>query len=687
MRRGHSVQTAPGGKEALEVLATSAIELVLLDVQMPQMSGLEVLQAIRSADSTRHIAVLMVTANGDSEDVVVAFELGADDYITKPIDVTTAIARIQTQLLRKRAEDRVRESEERYALAAAGSNDGLWDWNLRTNDVYFSTRWKAILGHADDEIGDRIEEWFERIHAEDRPRVRREVESHLAGLTDYFESEYRIRSKPGGFLWMLTRGLARRDENGMTVRVAGSQTDITERKFVDALTGLPNRLQLAERLERGFQRSKYAGGQQFAVLVLDLDGFKVINNSIGLLAGDELLQWVAQRLQGSLRASDRIAPSRSEPGPVALVGEGHTLARLGGDEFVVLLQDVQNVHDATRVADRIHRTLAQPFHIDGREVFTAASIGIAVSGRSYTCHEDVLRDADTAMQRAKALGRGRTEVFDALMREHANQRLQLDGDVRRAIERHEFVPYYQPLIDLSTGSLVGFEALLRWRRPDRDVASPAEFLPLIEENGLVGPIGWRLLEDVCAQLHRWHASFPHASRLWVNVNFASQQLLEPGLATRLTGVLDETELLPEHMVIEVTEATAISNFTVTTQVLQTLRDARLRVVLDDFGTGHSSLACLDQLPITGLKLDPTFTGRQIRRSEILRAVVTLARDLGLTVTAEGIETREQCRQLYGVGCHFGQGYLFARPLDAEGATAAVRSQRSWLSSGDVHART
>ncbi len=675
-RRGHTVRTASLGKQALDILAADPIDVVLLDFQMADMSGLDILQAIRANHATRHVPVLMVTARAQSNDIVAALEQGADDYITTPRDFTVILARVQAQLLRKRTEDRLRDSEERYALAAAGSHDGLWDWNVRTNEVYFSQRWKAILGHTDQDIGSRIDEWFERIHADDRSRVRRDVESHLAGLTDCFESEHRIRASSGSYLWVLARGLATRDDDGMPIRIAGSQTDITESKVIDALTGLPNRLLLADRLERTFQHTRQQQGAQFAVLFLDLDGFKVINDSIGLMAGDELLQAVARRLEGSLRSVDRIALSRDgEPAPMT---DDHTVARLGGDEFIILLQSIRSVDDATRVADRMQQALARPFHIDGRDVFTAASIGVAVSGHAYTRPEDVLRDADTAMYRAKALGKGRTEVFDSLMRQQANARLQLDGDVRLAIERHEFLPFYQPLIDMRTGSLVGFEALLRWQHPERGIVSPAEFIPLLEENGLVVPIGRRFVQDVCSQLRAWHSTFPHAGRLWMNVNFASRQFLEPGLADRLVDILHDTGLAVDHLVVEITEATAISNLAVTTEVLQKLRDAGVRVVLDDFGTGHSSLACLDQLPITGLKLDPTFTSRQTKRSAILSAVVSLAKVLALTVTAEGIETPEQCRQLQDAGCDYGQGYLFARALDSDAATAAVAAHRLWL---------
>jgi PAS domain S-box-containing protein len=675
IRRGYTVATVASGREALAYVAAHPVALVLLDVQMPEMSGLEVLQALRQTQSSARLPVLMVTAKDQSEDIVTALELGADDYVTKPIDFPVTIARIRTQLSRKEAEDRLRESEERYTLAAAGANDGLWDWKLSTAEIYYSARWKAIIGYEDHEIGSSPEEWFERVHPEDRPRVKQDIEAHLAGLSSHFESEHRMRHKGGTFRWVLTRGMAVRDAEGVAVRMAGSQSDITEGKVVDALTGLPNRMLLIDRLERVLQHHQMHGESQFAVLFLDLDGFKVVNDSLGHLAGDDFLQAVARRLEASLRSTDVLTRASGEV-PHNGTNE-HTLARLGGDEFIILLHEVRGVLDATRVAARIQQSLSRPFRVAEREVFTTASIGIAVSGSGYTRSEDMLRDADTAMYRAKSLGKGRSEVFDVAMREQVLSRLQLETSVRLGLERHEFLPYYQPIIDLRTGRLTGFEALLRWRHPDRGIVAPLEFVPLIEENGLVLPIGRRFFQDVCGQLRRWRDGHPAASRLRVNVNFASQQFLEVGLPARLLESLDDAHLEPSSIVVEITERTAIGNFALTGDVLNELRLAGIEVVLDDFGTGYSSLACLNQLPISGLKLDPSFTGGQ-QRIEIIRAVVALAGSLNLTVTAEGVETIEQFVRFRELGCTYAQGYLFARPLDAEAAAEVIAQDRDWL---------
>jgi PAS domain S-box-containing protein len=572
----------------------------------------------------------------------------------------------------------LRESEERYSLAAQASNDGLWDWKVATNDVYFSTRWKAIVGHTDEEITNRPEEWFDRVHPQDLPAVRRDLDAHLEGQTPLFVSEHRVRHKSGAFRWVLVRGLAVRGEHGAVIRIAGSQRDITDGKIVDALTKLPNRTLLLDRVGRLIEHAQRHDGSQFAVLFIDLDGFKLVNESLGHLAADELLQSVARRLEASLRSTDTVSrtPDGTEHEPLP---REHTLARVGGDEFVILLDEVRGAVDATRVADRIQLALTRPFQVSGRDVFATASIGIAVSSSGYAEPEEMVRDADTAMYRAKERGKGRAEVFDEQMRVQVLERLHMETAVRLALQRHEFLPHFQPIVDLRTGRLAAVEALLRWRHPTRGLVLPAEFVPLLEESGLVVPMGEQFFEDVCAVARLWRQTDRPRERLRINVNFASQQFLEPGLTARLVGMLAQVELEPDQLVVEITESTAIGDFSLTTDVLEQLQRAGIGVVLDDFGTGYSSLACLHRLPINGIKLDPSIIGDERQRPTILQAVVTLAHRLNLTVTAEGVETSEQCEHLRTLGCDFAQGYFFARPLDATGAGRALASGRDWLS--------
>src|SRR3979490_94443 len=368
-RKGYVVGVAEGAQQLLQRTKQDGTDLVLLDVEMPGVSGLEALKTLREAYSPIELPIIMVTAKNQSEDIVKALDLGANDYLTKPVDFPVALARIATQLSHKRAQEALRESEERYALAAQGANDGLWDWNLLTNVMYFSPRWKSMLGYHEAEIGDKLEEWFDRMHDSDRERVKDELTAHQQGLTPHFESEQRVLNKDGTFRWMLSRGLAVRDASGKATRMAGSKTDITEGKVTDPLTGLPNRLLFIDRLGRLIKNAKRRKDHLFAVLFLDLDGFKMINDSLGHLVGDQLLLAVSNRLVKCLRLTDT----------VARLGETFTMARLGGDEFTVLLDDLKDLGDARLAADRLMKVLAPPFILGGKEVFTSVSIGIVLS--------------------------------------------------------------------------------------------------------------------------------------------------------------------------------------------------------------------------------------------------------------------------------------------------------------------
>ncbi|MGE3469012.1 MAG: putative bifunctional diguanylate cyclase/phosphodiesterase [Vicinamibacterales bacterium] len=668
-RRGFEVGQAASGVEALAALDRERWAAVLLDVQMPAMSGLQVLERIRTRWSQAELPVLMVTARDASEDVVAALELGANDYITKPVDFPVALARLRTQLARRDAEERLRASEERYALAARGANDGLWDWDLASGQFHYSVRWLTIVGREAEGLESTLQAWLTLTHDADRERLQQAFDAHLEGRTPHFESEHRLLHASGGYRWVLARGLAVRNADGATVRMAGSLSDITAGKVVDQLTGLPNRMLLHDRLERALGEAGRPVAP-CAVLLLDIDGFKLVNDGHGRTHGDDLLRAVARRLDRSLRPSDSISRS-SELAADSMV------ARLGGDEFVVVLHDIADPLDATSVAERLQRVLARPFTIGDREIFVSASVGVAMSGPGAT-PDDLLRNADTAMHRARLQGRGRIEVFELAMGEEMVERLQLDTALRQALAHDEFLPHYQPIVDLQTGRLVGFEALMRWRRHDGRLIPPAMFIPTLETNGLIVPVGERFALAVCRQLRAWRDTVAAGLPLWVNVNFTTGQLAEPGVLDTLLGAIAEAGIHPADFVVEITESSAIGDVARAAETLSRFRDAGLRVVLDDFGTGFSSLSCLHELPIAGIKLDRSFISSDRRHPAILQAVVHLADELGLTVTAEGIETDAQHAQLRRLGCGFAQGYLFARPLDVEAATDLIRRGVRWL---------
>ena len=669
-RKGYEIAVTQSAHDLLERVKLDGTDLVLLDIEMPEVSGLDALKTLREAYSAIELPIIMVTAKNQSEDIVRALDLGANDYLTKPIDFPVALARIGTQLSHKRAQEALKESEERYALAARGSNDGLWDWNLSANVVHFSPRWKAMLGYQEAQIGDRPEEWFERIHDADRERVKEEIAAHQKGLTPHFESEHRVLHKDGSFRWMLSRGVAVHDASGNPLRMAGSQTDITEGKVSDPLTGLPNRLLFIDRVGRLIKHMKRRKDHLFAVLFLDLDGFKMINDSMGHLIGDQLLLGVANRLEKCLRSTDT----------VARLGEAFTVARLGGDEFTVLLDDIKDPGDAKRAADRMMKALASPFMLGGKEVFTSVSIGIALSTSAYDQPEEMLRDADTAMYRAKALGKARYEVFDADMRASVMARLQLETDLHRALERGELRNFYQPIVALASGEIAGFEALLRWQHPTRGLLGPIEFIPVAEETGLIRELGWWNLRKACQQISEWRAGSLAHRHLSISVNLSAKQFLQPNLVEDIKSLLHELALPPEALKLEITESTVMADPSAAIEMLQQIKSLGIRLAIDDFGTGYSSLSYLHRFPLDTMKIDRSFIsgmGDDGEGMEIARTILPMANNLRLDVVAEGVETLQQVAMLKKLQCKYGQGYYFSKPLSAEGTAALLAGDLTW----------
>ncbi|MEO8657408.1 MAG: EAL domain-containing protein [Bryobacteraceae bacterium] len=657
-KAGYEVEVADSGAEALAVLARQEIDLILLDSMMPGMSGIELLKLLRATRTPEDLPVIMVTAVSESDKVVEALELGANDYITKPIDFNVAMARVRTHLTRKHAEVALRESEERYSLAARGANDGLWDWDLKEERVYYSLRWKEMLGCVEDDIGDSPEEWLSRIHPADRVRVDTELEAiREPSHGTAYVSEHRMRHNTGRYRWMMIRGHVLRAADGVAVRMAGSQTDVTENKAFDSLTGLPNRVLLTEQISRHQEELRKKPDQLAALLFLDLDHFKVINDSLGHIVGDKLLVAFAGRLRHLLRTG-------ADPGRL---GGDQLIARLGGDEFALLVTDLRAPADSLAIGLRIRDALHEPFEIEGREVFTSASIGIAMLDPAHRSADDLLRDADTAMYQAKTLGRARCEMFSPELRDAAFHRMETENELRRALDAKEFLAYYQPKIRLDSGELAGFEALLRWNHPQRGIVSPAEIIPLAEETGLILPIGEWILHEACAQMRRWQLQYPVLNRCEVSVNLSPRQFRHPTLVPSVIHALAESGLPARCLQLEVTESMFIDDVTGATTVLNRLKEIGVGIKLDDFGTGYSSLSYLCNLPCDSLKIDQSFVNRMIEDKnsfEVTRSIIQMAGHLGMGVTAEGIESPSQAFELLGLGCEFGQGYYFARPMPA-----------------------
>lgn len=668
VRAGYRVEAACNAREALDKIGHESYELVLLDSMMPEMSGVDLLRLLRGTYTASELPVIMVTALHESEKVVEALSLGANDYITKPLDFPVALARIKSQLDRKWAEEALRESQERYSLAARGANDGIWDWDFRTSRIYLSPRWKEMLGYGSGELNeDDPSVWLSRVHRDDQARLRRDLGAvREPNGPSEFVSEHRLEHRDGSWHWFLTRGTVLRDAAGNAVRMAGSQTDVTRDRAFDPLTGLANRVLFVEMLERAIEQMRSDPARVFAVFFVDLDRFKVINDSLGHSAGDKLLKEVSMRLDAAVHSY--------APGTLGQC----LVARMGGDEFAILVPGVSNAGQAKAIAAHIQKHLYTPVEIDGRTTFTSGSIGIALSSAAAgDGAPGLIRDADTAMYKAKALGKGVAIVFDQDMRDQAMQRLELETDLRFALERNQFEIHYQPKVNLESGRLVGVEALLRWRHPTRGMVSPAQFITITEETGMIVPIGLWVLREACLKTREWHIEHPMEPPIEVAVNLSVRQFKQPDLVEQVRRILTETGLSAEYLQLEVTETVLVDDSGEALRVLRALKALGVGLKIDDFGTGYSSLNYLTNLPFDSIKIDRSFVLNMLEDDtslEVIKAIIALAKGLGKEVVAEGIETKEQLERLQSLGCGFGQGYLFAKPLVSSAILDLLRQQ-------------
>lgn len=670
-RKGFEAVAASSGDQALEKLQAQSFDLILLDYMMPGLSGLDLLRFLRQSWSAQELPIIMVTAVTDSQSIAQALDEGANDYITKPIDFSVAMARIRSQLSRKRAEVALRKSEERYALAAKGANDGLWDWDLISNEIYYSSRWREMIGLGED-ISHDPDEWISRVHHADVDELKKALEKHIEGRESTLQVEYRILHLNGSYRWVSTRALAVRNDAGKAIRMVGSQSDVTDKITMDPLTGLANRLLFDTRLEESLRQYEQGARHPFAVLFLDVDRFKLINDSLGHAAGDSLLREVAIRLRNSVR--DMEISSRPD---------SDVIARLGGDEFAILLLGIGDRAQAENACERLTTAIRPAISLPDNDIYCSVSIGIVMVSHSYNCFSDLLRDADTAMYAAKANGGGHWAVFEPAMQDRVRMRLQTETDLRHALDRNELRVFYQPRVMLSTGEIRGFEALVRWIHPTRGLIMPGEFIAIAEETGLIVEIGAWILTEACRQMKEWHHLYARHPRLDIAVNLSVRQCREPDLVAQIKATLDETGLPPECLHLELTESLLLDDIASARKLLQDFKALGVGLKIDDFGTGYSSLRYLCDLPFDTLKIDRSFTiqlgsGGDTAEDSVIRTIIAMAQNMSMGVIAEGVESEEHVKRLLAIGCHFGQGYFFSRPVSAADTELLLAGQASWL---------
>ncbi len=639
-------------QQALRLLNDQTVALCLLRAS----AGVEAITRLSSHRCENGVDRPVVVIGESAEDERLSYAAGAADFIFVENLTSALLTRVLIHALKLREQEiMLSRTRQRFALAIAGSSDGIWEWDRGRGRVFLSARWLEIMGVHDVDQGEHEPAlWFDRVHDADRSCFDRVLESHLEGATPHFECEFRARREDGSFRWLRVRGVGARAASGEVRRLSGSLTDIHAQKtsqlryqhaaLHDTLTGLPNRAYFTRQLKRVFRDYVRGSTPLFAVLFLDLDRFKLINDSLGHAAGDLLLTSLSARLIPCVQAID-------------------TIARIGGDEFSLLLERLSSEDDAQRVAEQIQRALEQPFIVEGHEVVMSCSIGIAFADRRYKQAEHMLRDADNALFAAKGSGGAQYRIFSPDMHSRSVSMLKLESEMRRGIDAGEFELYYQPIIALGTGRIAGLEALVRWNSPRRGMVSPGQFIPLAEDTGIILGLGRWVLREACRYGSKLVEIFGRGAAPPINVNVSRRQL-RAAFVDEVLDTMDAFPLARDIIRFEITESTLMREGH-DSGTLRALRSMGIELHIDDFGTGYSSLASLASMEVSGLKVDRSFVERMEhdeRSAMIVQTIVSLAESLQMRVTAEGIETEAQRQALERLNCAFGQGYLFARPM-------------------------
>ncbi len=664
-REGYLVSLACDAAAAIDRHRTEPMDLMVLHAALLQSDSTStqsnLLQPANPVDVVRQLRaeplcgeIPIVVSASPGCDVVAILAAGADDVVTNAAGCTMTVARVRGQLVKKRL---AMEAASGIAPGGDAGQEVVWDWNPNDGQLHLSERWGALVGARDESSSQsrRLGDWLDRVHPADLLALRDAISEQCQNPRTYFLNEHRLLHSSGAWRWVRVRGTTARDADGNIMCLAGSMADITGTKVADSLTGLPNRLHFLEHLSLAIENSK-SSGLNPCVLFVDLDRFKNINDSLGHMVGDQLLAEVADRLRTAMRAGDLVV---RDPGQISM-------ARFGGDEFVVLVHGLRDPKDAASIAQRILGALAEPFVLGGRTTYMTASIGIATWGPSYRTPYDLLRDADTAMYRAKQAGKNRYEVFEEADRTQAVHRLNFENELRRAVDGREFSLAWQPIMDLATGEVDSVEVLLRWPGFHLGECRLEEVIQVAEETGLILELGRWVLETACQEMAALRKSSPHLQKLTLNVNVSAKQLLAPHFYESVMDVLRQTGLPADALKLEVTESVMMTDASHALDVLQRLKCASVKLGIDDFGTGFSSLSYLHQFPFDTLKLDRSFLTRSTHKGktfEVVRAVIQLAHALGMDVVAEGIEAGEQAQALRGLGCEYGQGFHFARPMN------------------------
>jgi diguanylate cyclase (GGDEF)-like protein/PAS domain S-box-containing protein len=671
---GLDVEEAASGAEALEAYHRCHPDIVLLDVTMPGMDGFECCRCVRRDPRGGRVPIVILTGMEDDASIERAYEAGATDFMAKPMRWKVLGHRVRYLLRASRSLEQLARSEASLAFAQELARVGNWEWRPGGDPSYWSGEMYRILGLDADSAQPSFDAVLRLVPEEERSQVDAAFRAVLRQGGKH-SLEHRIARGDGAERIVFQQAESLHDASGRAVLVRGTLQDVTEHRqtegriralaYFDNLTGLPNRVQFREQVARALRQAGRERGR-VAVMFLDLDRFKQINDSLGHPVGDELLKAVAVRLSACLRVTDNVGRN---------AGDDSSMARLGGDEFTVLLTQLAHAEDAAKVAQRIIGELARPFSVAGHELFVTASIGIAIHPDDGGDVDTLLKNADVAMYYAKDVGRDTYKFYSSELNARALERLHLERDLHRALERRELLLHYQPQIDAQTGRVSGVEALLRWNHPERGLVPPGQFIAIAEQTGLIAPIGAWVLEEACRQAQAWSEDGIGPLEVWVNVS--GIQFRDQRLVGAVRRALELSGLAPKLLVVEATETIMLEDQGATLATLHELKALGIGIAIDDFGTGYSSLAYLKRFPLDTLKIDGSFVRDLDRHADdraIVSAIIAMARSLQLEVLAEGVERPEQAVRLAEMGCPRMQGYLFSRPVPPSAIAEFVRSR-------------
>ena len=669
LNESYDVITAENGQQAALLAKQHSPNMIVMDVMMPVMDGYQACRTIREQEQQLHVPILMLTGLDDIGSVEKSFDAGATDFIVKPVNLPIFKQRIRNGLKNRETDLELHQHQLRQAHAHKVARLGYWDWEVESNALYWSDEVYNLLSVLPGQFINNHEAFRSRTRPEDLDKIKQAVRQSLKQNTPY-SVEYQVNRPDQKFQIIRQHADLIKNEAGKVVRFLGIVQDVTETHlaqekirhlaYYDSLTGLPNRTLFHERLDYVLRMARRTANN-LAIFIIDLDRFKNINDSLGHDVGDKFLQSVAAKLKLVTRETD-------------------TMARLGGDEFALILDGVCSNEDVAKVAEKVLKILSKSHTIQGNELISTGSIGISISSAECLDKEDLIRQADLAMYKSKEGGGNQFCFYNEEMKSRAHQSMSLEKELRQALDNNELVVYYQPKISVRTGEIKGKEALIRWRHPEKGLIPPFDFIPVAEETGLIVPIGKWVQEQACKQTHLWHQQ--GFKDLLISINVSVRQFQHQGFIDDVGSVLDASCINRKFVDLEITESCTMDSTEASIRILNTLREMGIRISMDDFGTGFSSLSFLNQLPLDTLKVDRAFIkdiNEDSENSELAKLIIAMAKSLGLSVVAEGVETQAQLNFLKNNECDEFQGYLASPPVPADEFEALLRSKGLMLS--------